>query len=62
MIAAIGWVDLRIDLQIGDDLSMTVFYVIPTGLGSGTYFVRIRAKNACSVTGPDSNEVIVFVP
>jgi glucose/arabinose dehydrogenase len=37
---------------------MTIFTT--GGVGAGTYFVRIRAKNACGTAGP-SNEVVVVV-
>ena len=32
-----------------------------SGVGRGTYFVRIRAKNTCG-TGAASNEVVLVVP
>src|SRR5262249_25211866 len=34
---------------------------VATGVGQGTYFVRLHAKNACGVSGP-SNEISVVVP
>jgi hypothetical protein len=33
---------------------------VATGVGAGTYFVRVRAKNSCG-TGSPSNETIVVV-
>jgi hypothetical protein len=42
-----------------DTLSTGTSFFAP-GVGSGTYFVRVRAKNACGVSG-GSNEVIVKV-
>ena len=32
-----------------------------TGVGAGTYFVRVRAKNACGASGGASNEVVIVV-
>ena len=32
-----------------------------TGVGAGTYFVRMRARNSCATSGP-SNEVTIVVP
>ncbi len=32
-----------------------------SGVGAGTYYVRLRAKNACG-TGSVSNEVVLIVP
>jgi len=43
-----------------DTLSTATGYFAP-GVGAGTYFVRIRAKNACAVSG-GSNEIVVRVP
>jgi hypothetical protein len=42
-----------------DTLSTATSFFAP-GVGSGTYFVRVRAKNACGVSAP-SNEIVVPV-
>jgi hypothetical protein len=34
---------------------------VATGVGRGTYYVRLHAKNACGVSG-QSNEIAVVVP
>ena len=39
--------------------SFTTF--VAAGVGRGTYYVRLHAKNACGVSGP-SNEIAVVVP
>jgi hypothetical protein len=42
-----------------DTLSTATSFFAP-GVGAGTYFVRIRAKNACGVSS-GSNEIVVTV-
>jgi hypothetical protein len=42
-----------------DTLTTATSFFAP-GVGSGTYFVRVRAKNACGV-GMGSNEIVVKV-
>ena len=49
----------RADLANFDTLSIATGYYAP-GVGSGTYFVRVRAKNACGVSAA-SNEITVTV-
>jgi len=43
------------------DLGSPATSLTATGVGGGTYFVRMRAKNACG-TGTASNEILVVVP
>jgi len=43
------------------DLGSPATSYVASGVGRGTYYVRMRAKNACGV-GPVSNEAIVVVP
>ncbi len=43
------------------DLGSTATAFGTSGVGKGTYFVRIRAKNTCG-TGAASNEVVLVVP
>ncbi|MBI3493165.1 MAG: right-handed parallel beta-helix repeat-containing protein [Acidobacteria bacterium] len=43
------------------DLGSPATSLTATGVGGGTYFVRIRGKNACG-TGAASNEILVVVP
>ena len=43
------------------DLGSTATAFGTSGVGRGTYFVRIRAKNTCG-TGAASNEVVLVVP
>jgi len=46
---------------VNSDLGGNATSLSATGVGSGRYFVRVRAKNACGTSGP-SNEIIVVVP
>lgn len=48
------------DLVPGSDLGGTATSFTATGVGRGTYFVRMRAKNTCG-TGAASNELVVTV-
>jgi peptidase C25-like protein len=48
------------DLLVSDT-GNTGRIMVATGVGHGTYFVRIRARNACGISDP-SNEAVVVVP
>src|SRR5262249_58992122 len=43
------------------DTGNTAGVMVASGVGHGTYFVRVRARNACGISDP-SNEVVVVVP
>lgn len=43
------------------DLGSTATTFTTTGVGRGTYYVRLRAKNSFGVSGV-SNEVVLVVP
>jgi len=47
------------DLLVSDSGS-TALTMVATSVGAGTYFVRIRARNACGISDP-SNEAVVVV-
>lgn len=46
---------------VNSDLGSTTPSLTATGIGPGTYYVRVRGKNACGVGAP-SNEIVVIVP
>ena len=48
------------DLLVSDTGS-TATAMIATNVGSGTYFVRVFARNACGVSGA-SSEIVIVVP
>ena len=48
------------DLLVSDT-GTTGTTLVATGVGGGTYFVRVRARNACG-TSSTSNEVAIVVP
>jgi predicted phage tail protein len=43
------------------DTGSSASVMVATGVGSGTYFVRVRARNACGTSGA-SNEAVVVIP
>ena len=49
------------NLVPGSDLGSAATTFTATGVGRGTYFVRLRGRNACG-TGAASNEVVLVVP
>ena len=46
---------------VNSDLGSATPSLVAPNVGRGTYYVRVRGKNACGV-GPASNEIIVVVP
>ncbi len=48
------------DLVVTDSGS-TATTMVATSVGSGTYFVRVRGRNACGLSGA-SNEAVIVVP
>src|SRR5262249_48862284 len=54
--SAPGWSNLA-----NSDLGSTAASYVASGVGHGTYYVRLRARNGCG-TGPASNEVVLVVP
>lgn len=49
-----------VNLVISDTQSLATSFTA-TGVDNGTYFVRIRAKDACGATSAASNEVVIAV-
>lgn len=57
------WVEVGSASGVGNIGSVNVGEIpsiVATGIGAGTYYVRIRAANSCG-TGPPSNERVVTV-
>src|SRR5262249_58603314 len=50
-----GWANLA-----NSDVGSTATTMTATGVGAGTYYVRVRAKNAYGMSAP-SNEVVLVV-
>ena len=43
------------------DLGSPATAYVASGVGHGTYYVRMRGRNGCG-TGPASTETLLFVP